>query len=56
MDGLLFRGIYTVLILFQSLVQAKFFDKKDFNCNYNLIYPTFFSRTLQFLPLVSIKI
>ena len=30
MDDLLFRGIYTVLILFQDLVQAKFFDKKDF--------------------------
>ena len=40
MDGPLFRSLYAVLILFLSLVKAKFFNKEDFDCNYNPIYPT----------------
>ena len=40
MDDPLFRSLYAVLILFLSLVKAKFFNKEDFDCNYNPIYPT----------------
>ena len=39
MDDPLYRGLYAVLIFFQSLVEAKLFsDKEDSNCNYDSIY------------------
>ena len=56
MNGQLCKGLYAVLILFQSLIEQNFFDKKDFDCNYNPIYPTFFCWLLQFLLLAAIKI
>ena len=56
MNGPLCIGLNAGLILFQVWVTQNFFDIKDFIYNYNLIYPTFFSWLLQFLPLVKIKI
>ena len=38
MDVPLCRGVYAVLILFQSLIEAKHFGMKDFNFNNILIY------------------
>ena len=35
---------------FKVWLKQDFFEMKDFNCNYNLIYPTFFRWLLQFLP------
>ena len=37
MDGPLCRGLFAVLILFQSLVVAKLFGKEDSDCNYNIV-------------------
>ena len=45
MDDALCRGLYAVLILFQSLVEAKLFRSERF----------FFRQLLQFLPLATIK-
>ena len=41
---------------FKVWLKQNFFDMKDFNCNYNLIHPTFFRWLFQFLPLATIKI
>ena len=32
---------------FKAWLKQTFFDMKDFNCNYNLIYPTFFRWSFQ---------
>ena len=37
-------------------MKQNFFDKKDLDCNYNPIYPTFFCWLLQFLLLATIKV
>ena len=57
MDRPLCKGLYAVLILFQSFGFSKnVFDKKYFDYNYNHNYPTFFSWLLQFLLLATMKI
>ena len=40
---------------FKVWLKQNFFDTKDFNCNYNPIYSTFFRWLLQFLPLTTIE-
>ena len=40
---------------FKVWLKQNFFDMEDFNCNYDLIYTTFFHWLLQFLPLATIK-
>ena len=42
MDGPLYRGLYEFRSCFKVSLKQNFIDMKDFNCNYNLIYPTFF--------------
>ena len=57
MDSPLCIGLYAVLILVSKFwLKQIFFDKKDFDCNNNPIYPTFFCFLLQFFFLATIKI
>ena len=51
------KELYAILIVLQSFwLKQNFFDKKDFDCNYGLIYPTFFCWLLHFLLLATVKI
>ena len=61
MDGLYVEVHYVEVYMqcwscFKVWLRQNFFDMKDFNCNYSLIYPLFFRWLLQFLPLAKIKI
>ena len=49
MDGI-------VLFVSKFLLKQNFFDKKDFDCNSNPIYLTFFCWLLQFFLLATTKI
>ena len=56
MDGLYVEVHYVEVYMqcwscFKVWLKQNFFDMKDFDCNYSLIYPTFFRWLLQFLPL-----
>ena len=52
----MWRFICSLDLVTKFWLKQNFFDKKDFDCNYNPIYPTFFCWLLQFLLLAMIKI
>ena len=55
MDGPLCKSLYVDLVS-KFWLKQNFFDKKDFDCNNNPIYPTFFCWLVQFFFLATIEL
>ena len=53
---IIWRFICSLNLVSKFCFKQNFFDKKDLDCNYNPIYPTFFCWLLQFILLATIKI